>query len=189
MLTSSVGCGVPSLAFEGGFTPWGLEDQEFMSSIFLLQQDPIINSNSNSGSDVEPNQPASNDNVVVVDDERKKRRMISNRESARRSRMRKERHLQDLRNQMNQMKMENRELASRLAVINHSNNVLRRDNDRLRYESSFLRRRLSDIRQILIFRQLQTLSSSSSSISNTTRAGATSVPFKAVNEQLYSLIA
>ncbi|KAI3874301.1 hypothetical protein MKW92_013499 [Papaver armeniacum] len=181
MLTSSVGYGILPADFESGFTPW--EDQEFMSSLFLpQQQDPIYSSNNNSGSDNEPNQPASNDLVVV--DERRKRRMISNRESARRSRMRKERHLQDLRNQMNRMKIENQDLANRLAFINHSNQVLRTDNDRLRYESSSLRRRLSDIRRILIFRQLQSLSSSSSSISTTT-----SVPFKTVNEQLHSLIA
>ncbi|KAI3934764.1 hypothetical protein MKW92_015350 [Papaver armeniacum] len=129
MLTSSVGYGI----------------LPFMSSLFLpQQQDPIYSSNNNSGSDNEPNQPASND-LVVVDEPR-------------RSRMRKERHLQDLRNQMNRMKIENQDLANRLAFINHSNQVLRRDNDRLRYESSSLRRRLSDIRRILIFRQLQSLS-------------------------------
>ncbi|KAI3958867.1 hypothetical protein MKX01_023543 [Papaver californicum] len=181
MLTSSAGYGIPSTGFASGFTPW--EDQEFMSSLFLPQQDPPINSNNNSGSDNEPNQPGSNDsNNFVAVDERKKRRMISNRESARRSRMRKERHLQDLRNQLNRMKIENRDLANRLAFINHSNQVLCRDNDRLRYESSFLRRRLSDIRRILIFRQLQSLSSSSISTN-------TSVPFKTANEQLHSLIA
>ncbi|KAI3832190.1 hypothetical protein MKX03_012749 [Papaver bracteatum] len=181
MLASSVGYGIPPADFASGFTPW--EDQEFMSSLFLpQQQDHIYSSNNNSCSDNEPNQPASNDNFVVVD-ERRKRRMISNRESARRSRMRKERHLQDLRNQMNRMKIENQDLANRLAFINQSNQVLRRDNDRLRYESSFLRRRLSDIRRTLIFRQLQSLSSSSA-ISTTT-----SVPFKTVTEQLHSLIA
>ncbi|KAI3957108.1 hypothetical protein MKX01_004399 [Papaver californicum] len=178
MLTSSVGYGIPSTDFASGFTQW--EDQEFISSLFLPQQDPISSNNNSGGSDNEPNQPGSNDFVVV--DERKKRRMISNRESARRSRMRKERHLQDLRNQLNRMETENRDLANRLAFINHSNQVLCRDNDRLRYESSFLRRRLSDIRRILIFRQLRSLSSSIST-------ATTSVPIKTVNEQLHSLIA
>ncbi|KAJ8439728.1 LOW QUALITY PROTEIN: hypothetical protein Cgig2_009552 [Carnegiea gigantea] len=50
-------------------------------------------------------------------DERKRRRMISNRESARRSRMRKQRHLENLRNQMNRLKTQNREWVNRLRFI------------------------------------------------------------------------
>ncbi|CAN0917764.1 bZIP transcription factor 44 [Linum grandiflorum] len=85
-------------------------------------------------------------------DERKRRRMISNRESARRSRMRKQRHLENLRNQLSRLRLENRELTNRLRFISYHCHLVRTDNDRLRSEHSMLRRKLSNIRQILMFR-------------------------------------
>ncbi|XP_073266625.1 uncharacterized protein [Populus alba] len=95
----------PFQFFENGFTPWDCLDafpsappspKPFGSSSGSdesnrLGQNPD-NSNSNSGSD-EPNPP------VPAIDERKRRRMVSNRESARRSRMRKQKHMDNLRNQ------------------------------------------------------------------------------------------
>nr|DAD38252.1 TPA_asm: hypothetical protein HUJ06_008893 [Nelumbo nucifera] len=65
-------------------------------------------------------------------DERKKRRMISNRESARRSRMRKQQHLDDLVNQVNKLQKENDEILQRVnsntqvyLQVASENNVLR----------------------------------------------------------------
>ncbi|KAF5187374.1 basic leucine-zipper [Thalictrum thalictroides] len=138
-----------------GFTPW--ESQELLMSSLLQQHDPLNTSNStnstNSGSDELTTRPE-------PDDDRKTRRMISNRESARRSRMRKQRHLEDLRNQVNRLRLDNRELTNQLKLINHHCHILKIDNSRLLSESTILRQRLSDIRRILIFRQLQRLSSS-----------------------------
>lgn len=83
------------------------------------------------------------------DDERKLRRMISNRESARRSRWRKKRHLEDLTNEVNRLMIQNRELKERLGrVLNHRHVVLR-ENDWLWMESVGLRARLSDLCRIL----------------------------------------
>ncbi|OVA01173.1 Basic-leucine zipper domain [Macleaya cordata] len=136
--------GIPYPVFEGGFTPW--ENQEPIC--ISLPQNPV---QSNSSSD-DPNR------AVSEADERKKRRMISNRESARRSRMRKQKHLEDLRSQLNRLKTDNREMANRLSLVVQNCQLVRRDNDKLRFESEILRRRLSDIRRILILRKLQQLS-------------------------------
>ncbi|KAF8404846.1 hypothetical protein HHK36_009735 [Tetracentron sinense] len=128
---------LPFPVFEGGFTPW--ESQDPM---------PIF----------QPENPVSSKSVAIVD-ERKQRRMLSNRESARRSRMRKRRHLEDLRNQANRLRTTNRDIANRLGVVTHHCHLIRRDNDRLRLESAALSQKLSDIRRFLIFRQLQQFSS------------------------------
>lgn len=69
--------------------------------------------------------------------------------------MRKQKHLENLRNQVNRLKIGNRELMNRLRVVTHHFELARSDNDRLRSESIILRRRLWDIRQVLLVRQLQ----------------------------------
>ncbi|CAN4079810.1 unnamed protein product [Withania somnifera] len=88
-------------------------------------------------------------------DERKRRRMVSNRESARRSRMRKQKHLENLRNQANRLKVGNRELMNRLRLVTHQYQHVQCDNERLRTESAIFRQRLEAIRQILMARQLE----------------------------------
>lgn len=150
----------PFPAFEGGFTPW---DCPVLFSTTTQStgparsgsgsDDPNQNqTNSNSGSD-EPNQ------AIPMIDERKRRRMISNRESARRSRMRKQKHLENLRNQVNRLRVENRELTNRLRFVLYHCQRVRTDNDRLRSERSILQQKLSDIRQFLVLKQLQQFSS------------------------------
>ncbi|XP_022773922.1 bZIP transcription factor 2-like [Durio zibethinus] len=147
-------------AFESGFTPWDCSD--FFSNSPSIG--PVISAsgsdelnqnqtNSNSSGLVEPNQP------VPIIDERKRRRMISNRESARRSRMRKQKHLENLRNEVNQFRIENRELTNRLRFVWYHCHRVRTDNRRLHSEYSMLRQKLSDLRQILLFKQLQQFSS------------------------------
>ncbi|XP_022741282.1 basic leucine zipper 4-like [Durio zibethinus] len=150
----------PFSAFGSGFTPW-----EYCSDLFSTTQStgPARSGsrseeakqnqiNSNSVSD-EPNQQ------VSVIDERKRRRMISNRESARRSRVRKQKHLENLRSQVNRLRFENRELNNRLRFVVYHCHSVRTDNDRLQSEYSMLQQKLSDIRQILLFKQLQQFSS------------------------------
>ncbi|MQL94976.1 hypothetical protein Taro_027641 [Colocasia esculenta] len=91
------------------------------------------------------------------DEERRIRRMISNRESARRSRMRKQRNLEELRNRADRLRLENRELANRLGAVTSRCLLYCRDNDQLRSEATVLRRRLIDLRRVLLIRQLQRL--------------------------------
>ncbi|KAL0872329.1 hypothetical protein Bca101_022034 [Brassica carinata] len=88
-------------------------------------------------------------------DERKRKRMESNRESARRSRMRKQNHIDNLRNQINQLDLENRELGNRLRLVIYHLQQVNTDNNRLVAEQEMLRLRFSEMRRILILRQLQ----------------------------------
>ncbi|KAL4577527.1 hypothetical protein LXL04_013636 [Taraxacum kok-saghyz] len=155
---------IPSDDFLGtGFTPWDTDTQE--SPFVYPSQEPVFSfsgsddstpktNSSNSGSDegdVDPNRLE----VNLIDQERKRRRMISNRESARRSRMRKQKHLENLRNQVNRHKTANRELMNQLRFVSHHGQVLQQENERLRSESAMLRQKLWDMRQVLLVRQLQ----------------------------------
>ncbi|BAT75707.1 hypothetical protein LR48_Vigan01g199600 [Vigna angularis] len=139
--------GNPFSAFSVDFTAW--EDD----SHHLLSPKPVTSS---SGSDKPEPEPAEPDQPVVsVVDERKLRRMISNRESARRSRMRKQRHLENLRNQLNKCRVENRELNNRLQFVLHHCNRLRTENEWLRSQRTLLLQKVANLTQILIFQQFQ----------------------------------
>ncbi|GFP78879.1 basic leucine zipper 43 [Phtheirospermum japonicum] len=85
--------------------------------------------------------------------ERKRRRMISNRESARRSRVRKQKHLEDLSNQLDGLRIENRKLNDRFRQAACNNELIRLENEQLRWESSVLRQHLWDLRQVLLVRR------------------------------------
>lgn len=100
--------------------------------------------------------------TMSAEEERRHKRMISNRESARRSRMRKQRHLEGLRNQLSRLKSENRELMNRIGTLVRHAQLFRLDSDRLGSESDQLRRRLAKIHRLLFYRQLQRLVSPSS---------------------------
>ncbi|PHT27306.1 Basic leucine zipper 43 [Capsicum baccatum] len=78
-------------------------------------------------------------------DERKQRRMISNRESARRSRMRKLRHLDELWSQVLRLRTENHNLINKLNQVAESHEKVVEENMQLKEEASDLRRLLTDI--------------------------------------------
>ncbi|KAJ8548069.1 hypothetical protein K7X08_021305 [Anisodus acutangulus] len=75
-------------------------------------------------------------------DERKQRRMISNRESARRSRMRKQRHLDELWSQVLRLRTENHNLIDKL---NHASEC----HEKVLQENAWLKEEASDLRQML----------------------------------------
>ncbi|XP_077237686.1 uncharacterized protein LOC143879276 [Tasmannia lanceolata] len=82
---------------------------------------------------------------LSVIDERKQRRMISNRESARRSRMRKQKHLDELWSQVIRLRAENRQLIDKLNHVSECHDQVLRENILLREETSDLRLRLRDL--------------------------------------------
>lgn len=154
----------PFQPFDSDFVPWDCIDDSFSDAV--RSPKPVISTSASDDSspDQVVNRPSNSsssrgkkgkgDGAVVVD-ERKRRRMISNRESARRSRMRKQKHLENLRNQANRLKVENRELSSGLRLVLYHCYQLRRSNDQLRSEQSMLRHKLSNMQQILLLQQLQ----------------------------------
>lgn len=79
-------------------------------------------------------------------DERKQRRMISNRESARRSRMRKQRHLDELWSQVVRLRNENHCLIDKLNHVSESHDKVLQENVRLKEEASDLRQMLTDLK-------------------------------------------
>ncbi|KAJ6678963.1 BASIC LEUCINE ZIPPER 4 [Salix purpurea] len=88
--------------------------------------------------------------AVNPTDERKRKRKESNRESARRSRWRRKKHLEGLTQQLNRLKIENRELQKRLGSIINQSHALWRENDYLMSESMALKARLSGLRHLLV---------------------------------------
>ncbi|CAA3026830.1 basic leucine zipper 43-like [Olea europaea subsp. europaea] len=78
--------------------------------------------------------------------ERKQRRMISNRESARRSRMRKQKHLDELWSQVVWLRNENRQLIDTLNHVSENHDRVLQENSQLKEEASELRQMLADMR-------------------------------------------
>ncbi|KAF8109647.1 hypothetical protein N665_0094s0112, partial [Sinapis alba] len=144
-----------------GFTKPGFDDTVSSKGLLCTQGDKpdpddpkqltaVANSDSGEQND--------NRNKLIqpeMTEERKRKRMESNRESARRSRMRKQSHIDNLRNQVNQLDLENRELGNRLRLVIYHLQQVNTDNNRLVTEQEMLRLRFSEMRRILIFRQLQ----------------------------------
>ncbi|KAE8730033.1 hypothetical protein F3Y22_tig00003041pilonHSYRG00621 [Hibiscus syriacus] len=83
---------------------------------------------------------------VSIIDERKRRRMISNRESARRSRMRKQKHLDELWSQVIRLRNENQSLVDKLNHVSECRDLVLQENARLKEETSDLRQILTDIK-------------------------------------------
>ncbi|XP_073021164.1 bZIP transcription factor 44-like [Primulina eburnea] len=87
--------------------------------------------------------------LVQVIDQKKRKRMESNRESARRSRMRKQKHLDDLLAQVSQIKKENNEILSNINITTQHYLNVESENSILRAQKLELSQRLHSLNEIL----------------------------------------
>lgn len=79
---------------------------------------------------------------AAVADEKKRRRMISNRESARRSRMKREQHMKDLNDQIAYFRSKSGEIARKIEEIGRCYAAVEAENGRLRMHGEELKKRL-----------------------------------------------
>ncbi|CAL9110006.1 unnamed protein product [Musa acuminata var. zebrina] len=82
-------------------------------------------------------------------DERKRKRMISNRESARRSRMRKQQQLDDLTNQVAQLKTQNGQIEMQISLQRRQYTTVEVENAILRAQLHELTQRLQSLAPLL----------------------------------------
>lgn len=84
-------------------------------------------------------------------EERKRKRMVSNRESARRSRIKKQRHLDDLITQMDQLKKENNHIITSVEMTTKLYLEIEAENAILRAQMAELSNRLCSLNDIIHF--------------------------------------
>ncbi|KAL4555612.1 hypothetical protein LXL04_038236 [Taraxacum kok-saghyz] len=82
-------------------------------------------------------------------DQRKKRRMISNRESAKRSRMRKQKHLDDLMTQLSELRKENNQVMSSISITTQHFMSVEAENLVMRAQVAELSHRLQSLNEII----------------------------------------
>ncbi|KAK1433610.1 hypothetical protein QVD17_10522 [Tagetes erecta] len=82
-------------------------------------------------------------------DQRKRKRMQSNRESARKSRMRKQKHLDDLTEQINQLKKDNAQIQATINITTPEFVNLEAENSVLRAQMCELNQRLDYLNEII----------------------------------------
>ncbi|XP_061340591.1 bZIP transcription factor 11-like [Gastrolobium bilobum] len=93
----------------------------------------------------------SEEGLQAMMDQRKRKRMISNRESARRSRMRKQKHLDDLVSQVAQLRKDNQEISSSINITAQQYTSVEADNSVLRAQVGELSHRLESLNEIIKF--------------------------------------
>ncbi|XP_015058074.1 bZIP transcription factor 11-like [Solanum pennellii] len=91
----------------------------------------------------------SEEDLQQLMDQRKRKRMISNRESARRSRMRKQKHLDDLMSQVTNLRKENNQILTSMNVTTQHYLNVEAENSILRAQLSELSRRLESLNEII----------------------------------------
>ncbi|EOX97947.1 Basic leucine-zipper 44 [Theobroma cacao] len=105
-------------------------------------------SGTSSGSSTLLQNSGSEEDLQALMDERKRKRMISNRESARRSRMRKQKHLDDLMAQVTQLRKENHQIITRINIITQHYLNVEAENSVLKAQANELSHRLQSLNEI-----------------------------------------
>ncbi|RAL48556.1 hypothetical protein DM860_005980 [Cuscuta australis] len=106
---------------------------------------------SSPGSSVLQSNSGSEEDLRQVMDQRKRKRMISNRESARRSRMRKQKHLDDLTAQVAQLRKENAQILSYMNASTQRYLNAEAENSILKAQVAELTHRLESLNEIADF--------------------------------------
>ncbi|XP_051150767.1 bZIP transcription factor 44-like [Andrographis paniculata] len=107
-------------------------------------------SGTSSGSPLIQNSGSENTkNMKQVVDQKKRKRMESNRESARRSRMRKQKHMEDLMGQVAQLTEKNKQMLSRINVTTEQTVKVEAENSVLKAQEMELTQRLQSLSEIL----------------------------------------
>ncbi|KAJ1393621.1 Basic-leucine zipper domain [Sesbania bispinosa] len=105
-------------------------------------------SGTSSGSSLLQNS-GSEEDLQALMDQRKRKRMISNRESARRSRMRKQKHLDDLVSQVAQLRKENQQILTSVNITTQQYLSVEAENSVLRAQVGELSHRLESLNEII----------------------------------------
>ncbi|XP_074588506.1 bZIP transcription factor 44-like [Curcuma longa] len=103
-----------------------------------------------SGSSLLQNSVSFEEDLQALMDKTKQKRKLSNRESARRSRMRKQKHLDDLTAQVNQIRKENSQALTQLTLTTQQYFVVEAENSVLRTQLMELTSRLQSLNEFLL---------------------------------------
>ena len=107
-------------------------------------------SGTSSGSSAIQNSGSEGDLQALMD-QRKRKRMISNRESARRSRMRKQKHLDDLMAQVTQLRKDNHQIITNVTITTQHYLTIEAENSVLRAQLDELSHRWQSLNDIISF--------------------------------------
>ncbi|CAK9178487.1 unnamed protein product [Ilex paraguariensis] len=109
----------------------------------------MASSSGNSSGSTQLQNSGSEEDLQVMMDQRKRKRMQSNRESARRSRMKKQKHLDDLMAQVTQIRNENNHILTSMNVTTQHYLHVEAENSVLRAQMMELSQRLQSLNDIL----------------------------------------
>ncbi|KAK6938858.1 Basic-leucine zipper domain [Dillenia turbinata] len=109
----------------------------------------MASSSGNSSGSTQNMNSGSEEDLQVLMDQRKRKRMQSNRESARRSRMRKQRHLDDLTAQVARLRNENNQILTTINITTQHYLTVEAENSVLRAQKAELSNRLDSLNEIL----------------------------------------
>ncbi|OIS98358.1 PREDICTED: bZIP transcription factor 11-like [Nicotiana attenuata] len=102
---------------------------------------------------------SSQEDMQQLMDQRKRKRMISNRESARRSRMKKQKHSDDLTAQVNQLRGENNQIITNINTLTQFQTNVEAENLILRAQIAELSHRLQSLNEIINYVNSSSLNS------------------------------
>ncbi|XP_057434987.1 bZIP transcription factor 44-like [Lotus japonicus] len=109
----------------------------------------MASSSGNSSTTTKFQSSGSEGDLQMVMDQRKNKRKQSNRESARRSRMRKQSHLEDLTSQVTQLTKENGEILTNINITSQQYQNVETENSILRAQMGELSQRLQSLNDII----------------------------------------